>query len=112
MSDEPSQRRGGSTDPAGPASGKKPRKQAASTDQKTRLDRSDGAPGSDTEDDPSSRQLTFDDLDARCQAIAASTGEQCKHDAVKPSPYCGDHLYLLDEVDVRQMRLKLSKSGT
>ena len=57
----------------------------------------------------STRQLTLDDLDRRCEAIAASTGERCKHDAVKPSPYCSDHLYLLDEVDVRQMRLKLSK---
>ena len=63
----------------------------------------------DTDDDPSSRQLTLDDLDHRCEAIAASTGERCKHDAIVPLPYCADHRHLLDTVDLERMALKLSK---
>ena len=47
---------------------------------------------------------------ARCDAIAESTGEQCEHDAVDPFPYCGLHMDLLDEIDLRRMGLKLPKS--
>ena len=70
----------------------------------------DDEPSSDTEENAStSRQLTLDDLDPRCEAIAASTGERCKHDAIVPLPYCADHRHLLDTVDLERMALKLSK---
>ena len=58
-------------------------------------------------------QLTLDDAvadTARCQALADATGERCRHDAVEPFPYCGDHIHLLDEVDLRRMGLKPPKS--
>ena len=64
----------------------------------------------DTDDDPSSRQLTLDDLKPRCKAIAASTGERCRHDAVAPFRYCGDHMHLRDDVDRERMRRRLSNS--
>ena len=67
---------------------------------------------SESEDGPTSRQLTLDDLDRRCEAIAASTGERCEHDAVEPFPYCGDHMDLLDTVDLERMGLKPPKSRT
>ena len=64
---------------------------------------------SESEDGPTSRQLTLDDLDRRCEAIAASTGERCEHDAIVPLPYCADHRHLVDAVDLERMALKLSK---
>ena len=63
----------------------------------------------DSDDTATSRQLTLDDLDRRCEAIAASTGERCEHDAIVPLPYCADHKHLLDAVDLERMALKLSK---
>jgi len=65
---------------------------------------------SNTPDAAESRQLTLDDLNPRCEAFADSTGERCKHDAVEPFPYCGDHLDLLDPVDLRRIGFKPSKS--
>ena len=63
----------------------------------------------DSDDTATSRQLTLDDLDRRCEAIAASTGERCEHDAIVPLPYCADHRHLVDTVDLERMALKLSK---
>jgi hypothetical protein len=57
-----------------------------------------------------SRQATLDELKARCEAYADSTGERCKHDAVEPFPYCSDHMDLLDDDDLRRIGAKPSKS--
>jgi hypothetical protein len=50
-------------------------------------------------------------MENQCTAIAESTGERCEHDAVAPFPYCGDHMDLLDEVDLVQMGVKPPKPG-
>lgn len=77
----------------------------------------DGDLMADDGEDGEERQGSLDDFPIdvadgdRCQAIADSTGERCQHPVAGPFPYCGDHLDLLDDVDKKQMGLKLPKSG-
>ena len=52
----------------------------------------------DTSDEEQRRRAEFATDGSQCQAIAESTGEQCRRDRVAECvPYCPLHLHLLDD---------------